>query len=83
MATNGVQTISNYKFVDAKATIGIGIAIPVICVFVVGLRFLTRFLQKNIIGLDDWLSAGSLVRLLPSVAEVRLGDINTHHSSQL
>ena len=61
MAANNVQTISNYKFVNAEETIAIGIAIPVICVFIVGLRFLTRVLQKNSIGCDDWLSAGSLV----------------------
>lgn len=62
MAANNVQTISNYKFVDARQTVAIGYAIPVICVVIVGMRFLTRILQKNYIGIDDWLSAGSLVR---------------------
>ena len=63
MATNNVQTISNYKFVNAQETIAIGVAIPVVCVSIVGLRFLARVLHKSHIGIDDWLSAGSLVRM--------------------
>lgn len=64
MAANNVQTISNYKFVNGRDTVAIGIAMPVICVLIVGMRFLTRILQKSYVGIDDWLSAGSLVRLV-------------------
>ena len=68
MASSDVSSISNYKFVDGQETIGIGIAIPLICILVVALRFLTRVLQRAHIGIDDWLSAASLVRVTAILA---------------
>ena len=55
------QDIFTFPFTDAHQVISIGVALPVICILVVGLRFLTRLLQKVRVGLDDWLSLGGLV----------------------
>ena len=55
------QGIFTFKYIDAEQMVSIGIAIPAVCIVIVGLRFLTRSLQSSKIGLDDWLSLGGLV----------------------
>ena len=60
--TNAGQNKSTSMFNDADQVLSIGIAIPAVCIVIVGLRFLTRSLQKAKLGLDDWLSLGGLVR---------------------
>ena len=55
------QSIFTFKYNDAGQVRSIGSAIPVVCIVIVGLRFLTRILQRTRLGLDDWLSLGGLV----------------------
>ena len=57
------QGIFTFKYNNAEQVVSIGTAIPTVCIVIVGLRFLTRSLQKTKIGLDDWLSLGGLVCL--------------------
>ena len=55
------QSIFTFKYNDAEQVLSIGTAIPAVCIVIVGLRFLTRTLQRAKLGLDDWLSLGGLV----------------------
>ena len=57
------QSIFTFKYNDAGQVRSIGAAIPTVCIVVAGLRFLTRILQRTKLGVDEWLSLGSLVGL--------------------
>lgn len=60
-AKQSVRDLFTFPFNDAHQVISIGVALPAVCILVVSLRFLTRFLQNVRTGLDDWLSLGGLV----------------------
>ena len=51
----------SFHYVNGQDTMAIGIALPIVCILIVALRFWTRNLQKVIVGLDDWLIVGGLV----------------------
>lgn len=55
------QSIFTFKYNNVGQVRSIGTAIPAVCIGIVGLRFLTRTLQRAKLGLDDWLSLGGLV----------------------
>lgn len=50
-----------FHFVDSQETTALGAVLPVICIFIVALRFFIRHVQGVRIGIDDWLSVGGLV----------------------
>ena len=52
---------SPVRYSYASSTIGLAIALPIIDLIVVALRFLARRKQRLHIGPDDWLSIGALV----------------------
>ena len=45
-----------------SANIGAGVAMPVVGILTVGLRFYTRRKMKNDLLMDDWLLVPALVR---------------------
>lgn len=48
---------------DPSAMIAVGVVMPVLGIFTVALRFYTRHIMKNQIGVDDWLLIPALVSL--------------------
>ncbi|CAD6593849.1 MAG: hypothetical protein ASARMPREDX12_007700 [Alectoria sarmentosa] len=58
------QNIFTFKYNNAEQVLAIGTAIPAVCIFITGLRFITRALQNAKFGLDDWLSLGGLIAVL-------------------
>lgn len=60
MASDGTFQFT-FPFVNGQNVMAIGVALPIVCIIVVVLRFWTRRLQKTMIGLDDWLIVGGLV----------------------
>ena len=56
-----------FAYGDSREVIAIGAALPAVCIVVVFLRFITRFLSKNRIGVDDWLILGGLVSMACNV----------------
>lgn len=60
-ANSADQSVFTFKYNDAEQVLSIGIALPAVCIVIVGLRFCTRILQNAKLGLDDWLSLGGLV----------------------
>ncbi|MCJ1440998.1 MAG: hypothetical protein MMC23_001484 [Stictis urceolatum] len=53
-----------FAYGDSREVIAIGAALPAVCIVVVFLRFITRFLSKNRIGVDDWLILGGLISVI-------------------
>ena len=58
---SSVWRLSGIALTDGSQVMAIGIAMPVACLVIVGLRFLTRAMQRINLGMDDWLSLASLV----------------------
>ena len=61
-AQNGKDQVYTFSYATPGEVWAMGTALPAACALVVGLRFMTRCLQKAGCGLDDWLILGGLVR---------------------
>ncbi|KAI9648976.1 hypothetical protein NHQ30_001542 [Ciborinia camelliae] len=53
-----------FKYVDRKEVISLGVALPIVCIVIVGLRFFTRHLQNTKKDTDDWLILSGLIWLI-------------------
>lgn len=61
-AQNGKDQVYTFSYATPGEVWAMGVAMPAACALVVGLRFMTRNMQKARIGIDDWLILGGLVR---------------------
>ncbi|KAF5868422.1 putative integral membrane protein [Botrytis fragariae] len=53
-----------FKYVNEQEVIALGVTLPIVGIFIVGLRFLTRRLQNTKRGVDDWLILSGLIWLI-------------------
>ncbi|THV43836.1 hypothetical protein BGAL_0874g00020 [Botrytis galanthina] len=53
-----------FKYLNEQEVIALGVTLPIVGIFIVGLRFLTRRLQNTKRGVDDWLILSGLIWLI-------------------
>ncbi|TGO31395.1 hypothetical protein BHYA_1069g00010 [Botrytis hyacinthi] len=53
-----------FKYVNQQEVIALGVTLPIVGIFIVGLRFLTQRLRNTKRGVDDWLILSGLVWLI-------------------
>ncbi|CAD6576753.1 MAG: hypothetical protein ASARMPRED_007869 [Alectoria sarmentosa] len=63
-AQNGNDQVYTFSYATPGEVWAMGVAMPAACALVVGLRFMTRNMQKARIGIDDWLILGGLITFI-------------------